>query len=235
MTPERQLKTLLFRPLASKLKKAHRHMQTAEASSRPGAAFMLVRGTSDVVWSVRSDVPPEVAEKFDHLASEEPPITDFEAPPVHADDYISLVGGRVSSGPAFGFPDTIVQPAEVVFIDRLDLLERHFRGWKEAEIPLSTPIAAVMDDGYPVSICFCATWNSEQAIEAGVETAADFRQRGCAARVTAAWACAIRASGRIPLYSTNWSNTGSRAVARKLGLIQYAADWSLHLKSVQQK
>ena len=229
MTPERQLKTLLsLQPFASKLKNARRHMKTAEASNRPGAAFMLIRGTSDVVWSVRSDVPPEIAGKFDHLASEEPPIADFEAPPVHADDYISVIGGTASSGPAFELPETIGQPGDITFIDRLELLERHFRGWKEAEIPLSTPIAAVMHDGYPVSVCFCATWNSEQANEAGVETAADFRQRGYAARVTAAWACAVRASGRVPLYSTNWSNTGSRGVARKLGLIQYATDWSLH-------
>jgi hypothetical protein len=45
--------------------------------------------------------------------------------------------------------------------------------------------------------------------------------------VTAAWAAAIRASGRIPLYSTSWSNTGSLAVARKLGLSVYASDWSV--------
>jgi predicted GNAT family acetyltransferase len=65
------------------------------------------------------------------------------------------------------------------------------------------------------------------AAEAGVETDAAFRGLGFAARVTAAWALAIRASGRIPLYSTSWSNTASLAVARKLGLTQYATDWSL--------
>ncbi len=60
-----------------------------------------------------------------------------------------------------------------------------------------------------------------------METAADYRGRGYAATVTAAWALAIRASGRIPLYSTSWDNTASLAVARKLGLIAYASDWSL--------
>ncbi|MGO9606910.1 MAG: GNAT family N-acetyltransferase [Candidatus Binataceae bacterium] len=92
-----------------------------------------------------------------------------------------------------------------------------------------------MDGGYPVSVCFCANRNSDPAIEAGVETAAAFRGRGFAPRVTAAWACAIRASGRIPLYTTDWSNTASRAVARKLGLIQYASDWSLRENNITER
>ncbi|MGH8678990.1 MAG: GNAT family N-acetyltransferase [Burkholderiales bacterium] len=111
-------------------------------------------------------------------------------------------------------------------VDNLQLLERSFRGWTAAEIPGRSPILAVIDGGYPVSVCFCAR-TSEAAAEAGVETAAAFRGRGFGPRVTAAWAVAIRASGRIPLYSTSWSNAASLAVARKLGLVQYASDWSL--------
>jgi hypothetical protein len=229
MTPQGQLKALFsVRPFANKLREScHRFVATAEPNARLAPFFMLIRGTSDVAWGVRDDIPAEIADQLDRLASAEPPVSDFEAPPIHADEYLSLVGGTVSSGPAFGFPDQIVQPTDVTLIDRLDLLERHFRGWTADEIPFRTPIMAVMDNGYPVSVCFCATWNTEPVIEAGVETATDFRRRGYAARVTAAWACAIRASGRIPLYSTNWTNTGSRGVARKLGLIQYATDWSL--------
>jgi hypothetical protein len=45
--------------------------------------------------------------------------------------------------------------------------------------------------------------------------------------VTAAWAAAIRASGRTPLYGTSWTNTASLEVARKLGLVVFASDWSL--------
>ena len=229
MTPERQLKTLFTcRPSVNKLKDSHyRFSSTAEPNGRPAALFMLIRGTSEVVWGVRDDVSAEIGDQLDRLARDEPPLSDFEAPPIHAAEYLALVGGQVSSGPAFGFPDQIAQPADVALIDRLDLLERNFRGWTADEIPFRTPIVAVMHDGFPVSVCFCATWNTETVIEAGVETAPDFRQRGYAARVTAAWARAIRASGRTPLYSTNCTNTGSRGVARKLGLIQYAADWSL--------
>lgn len=206
----------LQQPLAPRqLGHSHRRLTvSAEPNARPAPFFVLIRGASSVVWGVRNDVSGEIADEFDRLASEEPPVRDFQAPPLHADAYLSLVGGQILSGPAFRFPDEIVQPNDVTLVDRLDLLERNFRGWTAAEIPWCSPIVAVMHGGYPVSVCFCATRNSAPAIEAGLETAAAFRGRGLAARVTAAWALAIRESGRIPLYSTNWSNTASLAVAR---------------------
>jgi hypothetical protein len=216
------------RPRARELMDSHHRITTpTEPNARPAPLFVLIRGISDVVWGVRNDLRGEIADELDRLASEEPPVRDFQTSPLHADAYLSLVAGQISSGPAFRFPDEIVQPADVTLIDRLDLLERNFRGWIEPEISSCAPIVAIMDGGYAVSVCFCATKNSEPAIEAGVETAAAFRGRGLAARVTAAWACSIRASGRIPLYSTSWSNAGSLGVARKLGLVRYASDWSL--------
>lgn len=200
---------------------------TNESSARPAPLFVLIRGISEVAWGVRDDIDENIAEELERLASEEPPVGDFRAPPLHADEYVSLVGGQIASGPAFRFPDQIAAPTDITLVDKLDLLERNFRGWRAEEIPWCSPIAAIMDGGYPVSVCFCATKNSAPAIEAGVETAAAFRGRGFAARVTAAWGCAIRGSGRIPLYSTSWSNAASLGVARKLGLVQYASDWSL--------
>ena len=173
------------------------------------------------------DVSEVIATKFARLAREERPLRDFEEVPLHSDIYRSLLGGRVVSGPAFGFPDKIEEPDGITVIDRLDLLERHFRGWTSEEIPSCSPIMAVMDAGYPVSVCFCASRNSTSSVEAGVETAVAFCRRGFAVRVTAAWARAIRVAGRIPVYSTDWTNISSCGVARRLSLVQYASDWSL--------
>ena len=85
---------------------------------------------------------------------------------------------------------------------------------------------AVMASGHAVSVCCCAR-RSEQAAEAGVETAPGLRGRGLAPRVTAAWALAVRELGLTPLYSTSWENGASLAVAHKLGLIPYASHWRI--------
>ena len=55
--------------------------------------------------------------------------------------------------------------------------------------------------------------------------AVKYRGRGRAQRVTAA--LAIRASGRVPLYSASWANHASLPVARMMGLEMYASTWSI--------
>jgi predicted GNAT family acetyltransferase len=138
-----------------------------------------------------------------------------------------LLNGRVSSGPAFIFPETVTQPGGISLVEDERLLERHFSGWVPGEIAAGrAPVMAIIQDGYPVSVCFSAR-QSLVAAEAGLETASGYRGRGYGPRVVAAWALAVRASGRTPLYSTNWSNAASRAVAQKLGLVAYAASWSI--------
>ena len=90
-------------------------------------------------------------------------------------------------------------------VDELWQLEANFTGWTADEIPDASPIVAVMEDGHAVSVRFCAR-RASFAAEAGLETAPPFRGRGLGPRVAAAWALAMRASGRTPLYSTAWSN-----------------------------
>jgi predicted GNAT family acetyltransferase len=81
-------------------------------------------------------------------------------------------------------------------------------------------MAAVVVGGRAVSVCGSVRI-SDRADEAGVETHPDFRGRGHALAAVWAWAQAVRNSGRVPLYSTSWSNMQSRRVAEKLGLVQY--------------
>ena len=199
---------------------------TREPDPEPGPLFALIRGRTSCAWAVRADVPQEIAEKLAGLAREEPPAADFRDAPMHAQRYRSLAGGEVYTGPAFTFPEAVEQPPATVFVNEVQLLKRNFRGWTAAEIPGRSPVAAVVEDGDAVSVCFCAR-RSDAAAEAGLETAAAFRGRGLGPQAAAAWALAVRASGRIPLYSTSWSNGASLSVARKLGLVAYASGWSL--------
>jgi hypothetical protein len=216
----------LYLQTAFVLNEDGRIISTREPEPKRGPAFCLVRSTTKCAWAMRADLPQKLSDELDSLAREEPPTLHLRDVPLHAEKYISLVGGRIESGPAFVFPDTIAQPSGIVFIEELRLLDRYFRGWTAEEIPGRLPIAAILEDWYAVSICFSARL-SDIAAEAGLETATTYRGRGFGPRVAAAWALAIRASGRIPLYSTPWTNLASLAVARKLGLVAYASTWGL--------
>ena len=215
-TPQLHLQTLFL------LDGDGRIVGTREPEPSPGDLFCLIRGNVDCVWAVRSDLPQDVADELDRLARDEPPVSDFRDAPVHAERYKPLV----DSGPAFAFPEEIDRPHGTDFIEYLQSLDHHFSGWTESEIPYRTPIVALVEGGYTVSVCFCSR-RSEVAAECGLETAVEFRGRGLGPRVTAGWALAIRASGHVPLHSTSWSNDASLAVARKLGLATYASKWSI--------
>jgi hypothetical protein len=231
-TPDLHLKTLYARDHNARI------LATREPGANRGPLFSLIRGRASCVWALRSDVREDIADEIEKLARQEPPVSDFRSAPVHASSYLSLLSRmhtgqkagvtiQQSAGPAFEFPEAIAEPADVVVVEDERLLQQNFRGWVAGEIAAGrSPVMAVFKDSYPVSVCFCAR-SSEIAAEAGVETAEAFRGFGFAPRVTAAWALAIRASGRIPLYSTSWSNNASLAVARKLGLRIYASGWSL--------
>ena len=219
-TPGLQLETLYL------LDSDGRIGGTRELEPSPGPMFSLIRGRASCTWAVRADVAKDVAAELEGLARDEPPVSDFRKAPVHAERYMALVTGRVDSGPSFVFPETIDRPSGTVFIEDVALLDHHFSGWRASEVPACAPIVGVVEDGHAVSVCFSAR-RSDEAAEAGVETAVEFRGRGLGPRVTAAWALAVRASGLMPLYSTSWSNEASLAVARTLGLVAYASTWSV--------
>ena len=214
-TPDLHLQTLFLFDSGGRIR------ATREPGPSPGPRFALIRGPTSCAWAVRADLSQEHAAELDSLARAEPPAADPRAAPAYAERYKSLAGGELYSGPAFTFPEAIDPPPATVLVNELQLLGRNFSGWTAAEIQGRSPIVAVVEDGHAVSVCFCAR-RSSVAAEAGLETAVAFRGRGFGSHVAAAWALAVRASGRIPLYSTSWSNRASLSVARKLGLVAYA-------------
>lgn len=219
-TPQLQLETLFLLDASGRIR------STREPHPSPGPRFALIRDSTGLAWALRADVPDALAQEVGDLVREEPLAQDPRADPRHAERYAALLGGRPDAGPAFTFPHHLTAPKGVVSIDRLTALNRHFHGWTADEVPDRAPICAVTEGDAAISVCFCARF-SEAAAEAGVETAEGFRGRGLAPLVTTAWAAAIQAAGRLPLYSTSWSNSQSLAVARKLGLTMCASDWSL--------
>lgn len=68
-------------------------------------------------------------------------------------------------------------------------------------------------------------WSQEKndkAAELAVEVLPEYRRRGYARQVSAAWANTVMRSGRIAFYSHLHNNTASEALARSLGVVQYA-------------
>lgn len=191
-TPQLQLETLFV------LSDRGRILCTRQPQPSPGPAFMLIRGSTSVVWAVRDDVADGVADELDEQARQEPASPEWERPPVHAQRYQAMLRGRVKSGPAFDFPESVASPEGVVVVHDEALLQRHFPGWVAGKIEAgASPVQAVLVDGYAVSVCFCAR-RAMVAAEAGLDTAPAFRGRGYAARVTSAWATAVRGTGRMP-------------------------------------
>jgi GNAT superfamily N-acetyltransferase len=176
-------------------------------------------------------LPDTVMRQVGEIVEREPRVANLAHMPVTMNELREALSQhgpvtREAGGPAYRFPDAIVPPANVVQLTdaNRDLTRETFR-WLYDDLPGWAPGFAVVEDGVAVSVCYSSRIGIDAA-EAGVDTLPDYRGRGYAAAVTAAWGAAIRASGRIPLYSTAWDNHASQAVARRLGLIVYGADMS---------
>jgi hypothetical protein len=191
----------------------------------------LGRTRAGHVWRFRHDLPESSLLELDAALHDEPVVADLSQLPrciatlrkTLARDG-PLTGTR--SGPAWRFPDEIPRSEHVVIPvtpENADLAQPVLLA---EDLPWRRPCLALVVDGRLASVCFSAR-NTPIAAEAGVETLEEFRGRGFASTVVAAWAEAVRAEGRIPLYSTSWENLASRSVARKLGLVMYGVDLSI--------
>ena len=116
-----------------------RIVSTRPPSPGRGPAFILVRGAAGCAWAIHADVAPEIAREVESLAREEPPISDLRTPPVHAERYMSLVGGELSSGPAFTFPETLPELGETETVDDLRQLQANSPAGPPTRSPTRRP------------------------------------------------------------------------------------------------
>ena len=185
------------------------------------------------LWRFRHDLPESTIAGLEAVLRGEPVTADLSQPPrclprLQAALMRDAPIAGTWSGPAWRFPDEIpASEHEVVRVTTAngDLVRPVFPSLAD-DLSWCQPCLAIVVDGRLASLCFSSR-NTPIAAEAGVNTLEEFRGRGYAPAVVAAWARAVSAEGRIPLYSTSWDNLASRSVARKLGLVLYGADISM--------
>jgi hypothetical protein len=210
-TPELQLVTLYETDATGRL------TTTREPARILAPIFVLIRSSTATAYGIRTGIPDAVADELTVLACDEAPIRDLRDLPKHVDRYRAL-GTTESFGPAFEFPSAIAAPSDIVVVEDERALDVNFRGWAHGEIAAGcAPVMAIVVDGRPVSICFCAR-RSDVAAEAGVDTAAAYRGRGMLAsslqrgHSQCARPAAHRSTarvGRIPHRSRSRASSGS--------------------------
>jgi GNAT superfamily N-acetyltransferase len=201
----------------------------------PAPRLFLGRTRAGNVWRFRADLPDTLAAELEALCADEPAGAESDAAPRHAEAYARLLGGHApvreqESGPAFYFDqfDQCPEPSGTLLVvtgENAEVLRGGFEEFVD-ELPSAQPFVALVDDGRAVSVCRSVRI-TRAAHEAGVETLPHFRGRGYAKEVTAGWARLVKSLDAVPMYSTSWDNTASRAVARKLRLTQFGADFHL--------
>lgn len=210
---------------------AHGRMLRVNAPDGDAAPrFFLGRTPEGIEWRVRDDVDDDLEQALAATCADEPVGERALRPLDDSTRYERLLGGvgpsaSTWSGPAYCFPPSVAAHHDAVLItgENSDLLRPHLTPWLP-DVVNSQPLLAFVVDGRAVSVC-CSVRIAPVAHEAGVETVPEFRGRGHAIHVAAAWAEHVRRSGRIPMYSTSWQNTASQRLARKLGLQAYGSDF----------
>jgi RimJ/RimL family protein N-acetyltransferase len=200
-----------------------------EPSGAPAPRFFIGITDDDVVYRFRYDLGAELRNELaamceKRMAGDRP--SDWAT---NASPYQEILARfapvqKTWTGPAFSFPLEFPATADTVLVteENAHILDPFLREWIP-DVPLCRPMIALAIDGRAVALC-CSVRRTNMAHEAGVETAAPYRGHGYAGQVVAAWALAVRDAGRVPLYSTSWTNEASRAVARKLALIHFGND-----------
>ncbi|WP_020579941.1 GNAT family N-acetyltransferase [Actinopolymorpha alba] len=143
---------------------------------------------------------------------------------------------EVTSGPSYLIPPgiTFETSARIVLSNAEDVeVVRHANPgnweadeWRDLLDGRLGPWAMAVEEDRVISICHTPRCSARGA-EAGVWTHPDFRGRGHAAAVTAAWAALMEPTGRRLFYSTSASNHSSQGVAARLVLRPIGWLWIL--------
>ena len=197
---------------------------------KPAPRFFFGYTNEGSICRFRHDLPDNVIAQLKEVAATEPIHINSQKIPRSHRQFEDILQShapieRVWVGPAYRFPEHITPLTNVVRLscENAGLLKKGFAEMV-SELNSSQPYLAIIEDSQAVSICQSVRLSS-RAHEAGVDTRVGYRRRGYATSVVAAWALAVRALNRIPLYSTSWDNVASQGVARRLGLVQYGVDY----------
>lgn len=208
-----------------------RMVSSNEPDSRPAPRLFVGRTRGGHVARFGATVPDEVARELMAIVVRQP-VNGCMTVPASMEAALREVLERHEpvkewgGGPAYRFPEAFAQPGDAVEVTEANAeVVRATHPWLFREIALWGPCFVVLRDGVAVALCHSSRIGA-RALEAGVFTLPEHRGRGYAVAVTAAWGAAVRASGRIPLYSTAWENVASQAVARRVGLTLFGADAS---------
>jgi hypothetical protein len=197
---------------------------------RPAPRLFIGSTRDGRVVRFGAGLPDTLVREIDALVHDQQPAGDLRLPqPLRVAIQAALERhapvSAMRGGPAYRFPEVIPEAGDVVAVTAENRrLVRATFPWLDEEIDDWQPCFAALAAGEAVSVCFSSRIGG--VVEAGVETLEGFRGRGYATAVTAAWARAVRATGRIPVYSTAWENVASQRVARRLGLVMFGEDMS---------
>ncbi len=229
-TVELHLDALYERDAAGMLLRARGHTEPSRVH--------FVRTVEGNRWLLGASLPMEARGGVEALLASEPVLSTIEAmerrPPACRDALLALLAEdrppeREYCGPAYTFPHTLPEPSMSVEVLDGPAAARPHPGlaWLGEFTDEDRPAVIARDEAGDAVGCCHSTRLGVASAEAGLEVVEAYRWRGLARAVTLGWAQALRAGGRVPLYSTSWENEASRANARSLGLLVYAEDWHI--------
>lgn len=199
----------------------------------PAPRFFLGCTPDGNVLRFRYDLPQERISKLTNLVTTEPINNNITRDTIISDKIKGILQEhgeiqKIYEGPAYKLPRGIPFTSDVIKItnENVHLLENSF-DYMLSELQFWEPCFAKVLNGKAVSICFSSRITAASH-EAGVETLSDYRGKGYAAEVVAAWAADIYKLNRIPTYSTSWDNIASQSVAKKLKCELYGTDLSIY-------